>query len=69
MIISHCHIIYTLHNSLLYALKHMASCEPYCSSAYSEDLRWRRMVWLCDGLGYTYTRSAESYSRVSFSGW
>ena len=40
----------------------MASCEPYCSSAYSEELHWR-MVWLCvvcDGLGYTYTRSAES---------
>ena len=38
----------------------MASCEPYYSSAYSEDLRLRRMVWLCDDLGYTYTRLAES---------
>ena len=38
----------------------MASCEPYCNSAYSEDLCWRRMVWLCDDLGYTYTRLAES---------
>ena len=47
----------------------MAPCEPYCSSTYSEELSWRRMVWLCDDLGYTYTRLAESYSRVSFSGW
>ena len=38
----------------------MASCEPYCSSIYSEDLRWRRMIWLCNDLGYTHTRSAES---------
>ena len=36
----------------------MASCELYHSSAYSDDLRWR-MVWLCDGLGYTYTRALK----------
>jgi len=37
-----------------------ASCEPYHSSAYSEDLRWR-MVWQCEALGCTHARVDENF--------
>ena len=37
----------------------MASCEPHCSSAYSEDLRWR-MVWQSEALGCSYGTIAKN---------
>jgi len=37
----------------------MASREPHCSSAYSEDLRWR-MVWQSEALGCSYSTIAQN---------
>ena len=37
----------------------MVSCEPRCSSAYSEDLRWR-MVWESEALGCSYSTIAQN---------
>ena len=37
----------------------MSSCEPYRTSAYSEDLKWR-IVWQSDALGHTSTQVAQN---------
>ncbi len=39
----------------------MTSSEPHRTDAYSDDLRWR-MVWQCEGLGYSMTQVARNLS-------